>query len=148
MGRSGGRHALGAAQTSSKPTFTRDGATRDGAPILQRNCQTCHRPGEAAPFLLLTCEPARQWAKAIKDVVMEKKMPPWFGESQFGRFANDASFSQSGIHTLVAWVDPGTANGVMEDQDVIIPTGFRAPVRRRRRSDHCLTPLHAAASRP
>src|SRR5580765_4728544 len=76
--------------------------TRDVAPILQLHCQTCHRPGEAAPFSLLTYEQARPWAKAIKYAVLEKKMPPWFADPQFGKFSNDATLSQSDIHTLAA----------------------------------------------
>ena len=64
---------------SSKATFT-----KDVAPILQLHCQKCHRPGEAAPFSLLTYEQARPWAKAIKYAVLEKKMPPWFADPQFG----------------------------------------------------------------
>src|SRR5215470_19388700 len=76
------------------PTFA-----RDVAPILQLHCQTCHRPGEAAPFSLLTYEQARPWAKAIKYAVLEKKMPPWFADPQFGKFSNDASLSKSDITT-------------------------------------------------
>ena len=53
---------------NSKPTFT-----KDVAPILQHNCQTCHRPGEAAPFSLLTYEQARPWAKAIKYAVLREE---------------------------------------------------------------------------
>jgi mono/diheme cytochrome c family protein len=97
---------LPAQLNSAKPTFA-----RDVAPILQRNCQTCHRPGEAAPFSLLTYEQARPWAKAIKEAVLEKKMPPWFADPRFGKFSNDASLSQSDIHTLVAWVDAGAPPG-------------------------------------
>src|SRR5678815_3818916 len=52
------------------PTFT-----KDVAPILQKNCQTCHRPGDAPPFSLLTYEQSRPWAKAIKSAVLTKKMP-------------------------------------------------------------------------
>src|SRR3989475_5687718 len=81
--------------------------TKDVAPILQQNCQTCHRPGEAAPFSLLTYEEARPWAKAIRYAVLEKKMPPWFADPQFGKFSNEASLSQSDLNTLVAWVDAG-----------------------------------------
>src|SRR5437879_4180268 len=84
----------------SGPTFTKDVAA-----ILQRNCQPCHRPGEAAPFSLLTYEQARPWAKAIKSAVLTRKMPPWFADPAFGKFANDASLSHSDIDTLVAWVD-------------------------------------------
>src|ERR1700716_2594768 len=78
------------AQTANlKPTFT-----KDVAPILQQNCQNCHRPGEAAPFSLLTYQQARPWAKAIKSAVLEKKMPPWFADPRFGKFSNEASLSQ------------------------------------------------------
>src|SRR5579872_7489833 len=87
---------------NAKPTFT-----RDVAPILQRNCQTCHRPGEAAPFSMLNFEQARPWAKAIKEAVLEKKMPPWFANPQVGKFSNDPSLSESDLQTLVAWVDAG-----------------------------------------
>jgi hypothetical protein len=95
---------------SAKATFA-----RDVAPILQLHCQNCHRPGEAAPFSLLTYEQARPWAKAIKYAVLEKKMPPWFADPQFGKFANDASLSRSDINTLVDWVDGGAPLGDLKD---------------------------------
>src|SRR6478672_2636945 len=89
------------AQTE-KRTFT-----KDVAPILQRNCQACHRPGEAAPFSLLPYEQARPWAKAIKAAVLQKKMPPWFADPQFGKFSNDRTLTDSEVNTLVAWADGG-----------------------------------------
>ena len=88
------------------PTFT-----KDVAPILQRNCQACHRPGEAAPFSLLTYEQARPWAKAIKAAVLQKKMPPWYADPQFGKFANDPSLSPHDAETIMAWVDAGAPLG-------------------------------------
>src|SRR5207245_2994456 len=91
-----------AATNPSAVTFA-----KDVAPVLQKNCQTCHRPGEAAPFSLLTYEQARPRAKAIKYAVLEKKMPPWFADPQFGKFSNDASLPRSDIDTLVACVDAG-----------------------------------------
>ena len=63
--------------------------TKDVAPILQLHCQTCHRPGEAAPFSLLTYEQARPWAKAIRSAVLQKKMPPWYADPQFGKLTQD-----------------------------------------------------------
>ena len=57
------------------PTFE-----KDVLPILQKHCQECHRPGEIAPFSLLTYESARPWAKAIKTAVVTEKMPPWFAD--------------------------------------------------------------------
>src|SRR4029077_8193557 len=102
---------------NSKATFT-----KDVAPILQVHCQKCHRPGEAAPFSLLTYEQARPWAKAIKYAVLEKKMPPWFADPQFGKFVNDASLSRSDINTLVDWVDSGAPLG--DPKDMPAPRQF------------------------
>ncbi|MFN7939651.1 MAG: cytochrome c [Bryobacteraceae bacterium] len=91
---------------AGKPTFA-----RDVAPILQKNCQGCHRPGQAAPFSLLTYEQARPWAKAIKGAVLQKKMPPWFADPHYGKFANDPSMTQQEVDTLVAWADAGAPLG-------------------------------------
>ena len=74
---------------------------KDVAPVLQKNCQGCHRPGEAAPFSLLTYQDARPWAKAIKEAVVLKKMPPWFADPHFGHFRNDRSLSQK--RTWIRW---------------------------------------------
>ena len=54
--------------------------------FFSSTARSCHRPGEAAPFSLLTYEQARPWAKAIKEAVLQKKMPPWFADPQFGKF--------------------------------------------------------------
>ncbi len=51
---------------------------RDVLPILQKNCQGCHRPGEIGPMPLESYQQVRPWAKAIREVVGTKKMPPWF----------------------------------------------------------------------
>ena len=92
------------------PTFT-----RNVAPILQQNCQSCHRPGEAAPFSLLTYEQARPWAKAIKAAVLQKKMPPWFADPCCGHFANDPSLSPQQLATIADWVKAGTPAGDEKD---------------------------------
>src|SRR5437879_1524298 len=62
---------------------------KDVLPVLQKNCQNCHRPGEAAPFSLLTYKEARPWAAAMKEAVLSKKMPPWFADPHVGKFSND-----------------------------------------------------------
>src|SRR5215467_8008124 len=84
---------------------------RDVAPLLQRNCQECHRPGQAAPFSMLTYEQVRPWAKAIKEAVLQRKMPPWFADPQFGKFANNPTLAKTDIDTLVGWVDGGAPMG-------------------------------------
>jgi len=82
---------------------------------LQARCQECHRPGEAAPFSLLTYEQARPWAKAIKAAVVQGKMPPWFADPHYGKFSNDRSLRKSEIDTVVAWVDAGAPRGDAKD---------------------------------
>ena len=49
-------------------------------PVLQKHCQTCHRPGEIAPMSFLTYESTRPWARAIQAAVQSKKMPPWYAD--------------------------------------------------------------------
>ena len=103
-------YAAPAPTTVSKPTFS-----KDVAPIVQQHCQTCHRPGEAAPFSLLTYKEARPWANSIKEAVVLRKMPPWFADPHFGKFSNDRTMPQRDIDTLVAWVNAGAPEGNPKD---------------------------------
>src|ERR1700692_2016440 len=89
--------ALGAA-----PTVT---YSKDVAPILQKNCEGCHRAGEAAPMSLRTYKEVRPYAAAIKEAVLLKKMPPWFADPKFGHFANDRTMPEQDVKTLVAWAE-------------------------------------------
>ncbi len=97
---------------SSKPvTFN-----KDVLPLMQKDCQECHRPGEVAPMSLLTYSDARPWAKAIKLAVASKKMPPWFADDNAAHFANDRRLSDADIKTIVAWVDGGAVEGDAKDK--------------------------------
>src|SRR5712675_1075401 len=98
------------ASTAGVVTFN-----KDVLPILQRNCQTCHRPGNIAPMSLLTYETTRPWAKAMKAAVVSRKMPPWFADPKYGHFANDRALKQSEIDTIVAWADGGAKEGDAKD---------------------------------
>jgi hypothetical protein len=95
-----------AAEPPSTVTFT-----KDVLPILQKNCQSCHRPGQVAPMSLLSYQEARPWARAIKNAVTLKKMPPWFADPDYGHFTNDRSLSEREIDTLTKWADTGAAEG-------------------------------------
>ena len=67
---------------------------KDVEPILQRNCQTCHRPrARSRPMSFLTYQSVRPWAKAMKAAVVARKMPPWFADPQHGPYLNDRSHS-------------------------------------------------------
>jgi hypothetical protein len=78
------------AQQAVPPTHT---YAKDIAPIMQRSCQTCHRPGTNAPMSLLTYEDVRPWARAIKNKVTQRLMPPWHIERNVGiqQFKDDPS---------------------------------------------------------
>ena len=96
------------ARVATAATFT-----RDVAPIFQRSCQGCHRPGTSAPMSLLTYEDARPWAAPIKAKVAAREMPPWHAVRNVGiqKFKNDPSLSDDEIATIVAWVDAGAPRG-------------------------------------
>src|SRR5579871_3010013 len=86
---------------------------KDIAPILQRACQTCHRPDNIAPMSLLTYTDARPWARSIKQQVAQRNMPPWFVDRHVGirRFKDDPSLTDDEIAKVVAWVDAGAPEG-------------------------------------
>lgn len=97
------------AASKTIPTFA-----KDVAPILQRSCQHCHRPGSIGPMSLLSYEEARPWARSIRSRVARRQMPPWHIDREAGtlhRFKNDPSLSDAEIATIAAWVDGGTPRG-------------------------------------
>ncbi len=102
--------ALAANTAGSKVTFH-----KDVAPIFQKKCQSCHRPGEIGPMSLLTYKDARPWAKAIKQAVATKKMPPWFADPNHGKFANDPSLTEAELTAIANWADQGAPEGNAKD---------------------------------
>jgi mono/diheme cytochrome c family protein len=89
--------------------------SKDIAPIFQRRCQDCHRPGEVAPMSLLTYEDARPWARSIKKHVERREMPPWHADPKHGKFQNDPTLSDEEIAQIVTWVDAGAPEGDPKD---------------------------------
>jgi mono/diheme cytochrome c family protein len=84
---------------------------KDVAPILQRHCVECHRPGGIAPMSLGTYEEVKGYASAMREKVIAGEMPPWHADPRFGEFANDRSLSDREIGTIVAWIDRGAPSG-------------------------------------
>ena len=70
--------AMAADTASTSVTFN-----KDVLPILQNNCQTCHRPNQIAPMSFLTYQEVRPWAQAMKTAVLTKQMPPWFADPKY-----------------------------------------------------------------
>ena len=99
---------------------------KDVEPILQRNCQACHRPGQVAPMSFLTYQNVRPWAKAMKAAVVSRKMPPWFADPQHGPYLNDRSLKQNEIDTIAQWADAGAPEGDVKDAPVAVvwPQGW------------------------
>lgn len=93
--------------------------TKDIAPILFKNCVTCHRAGEVAPMSLRNYDETRPWAKAIKEKVSSREMPPWFADPAHGSFSNDASLSAKEIKAVVKWVDAGAPRGNPNEMPVM-----------------------------
>jgi hypothetical protein len=93
--------------------------SKDVAPIVFENCVYCHRPGEIAPFSMLTFASVRPWAKSIKEQVLQRRMPPWFADSHYGSFVNARRLSDKDIQTIVNWVDGGSREGSPADMPAV-----------------------------
>ena len=83
--------------------------------ILHERCAECHHPGTAAPFSLMTYEDAQNWSEMIREVVVDRRMPPWNADPRHGKFSNDLRMPKDEIDTLVAWINEGAPFGKKED---------------------------------
>lgn len=88
---------------------------RDVAPILQKNCQDCHRAGRIGPMHLMTYDDVAPWSETIRSVVQEERMPPWHADPKYGHFVNERRLSKTEKATLLSWIDQGCAEGRKED---------------------------------
>jgi peroxiredoxin len=88
---------------------------RDVSRVLQKNCQECHRPGQIGPMPLLTYEDALAWSDTVREVIEQKRMPPWLADPHFGTFLNDRSLSAEDRATLLGWIDQGCPKGNLAD---------------------------------
>jgi hypothetical protein len=106
----------GSASAGKMVTFA-----KDVAPILQERCQECHHKGSMAPMSLVSYEETRPWAKAIRQRVITRQMPPWHLDKTVGvqKFKNDISLSDEQIATIVRWVDEGAPMGDAKDMPAL-----------------------------
>lgn len=135
-----------ALQTSSAhvPITTKVRFTREVIRIFQQNCLGCHRPGGIAPFSLTSYEEARPWAKAIKEELLEKRMPPWNALKGFGDFRNAPPLMQNEVDLIVDWVEGGVPRGDVKDlpPEPVIPSVWPLGTPDRTLE---LAPVHVAA---
>ena len=109
------------AQSGETPTFS-----KDVAPILFKNCVSCHRPGEMAPMSLLTYAQARPFARSIREKVELGTMPPWHAEAPAGTFLNERQLTSTEKGILVRWASNGAPEGDPKDMPPVpsFPTGW------------------------
>src|SRR5688500_2515006 len=99
------------AAPSATPTFN-----KDVLPLLQRQCQECHRPNSIAPMSFMTYKDTRPWARAIEKAVVARTMPPWFADPSVGHFKNTKLLTDAEIATISAWVKNGAPEGDPKDK--------------------------------
>ncbi len=107
------KFALGLAATASAASGAAPTFSKEVAPILFKHCSKCHGPnGIASNAPFLSYEKVRPWAKAIREKVLLREMPPWPADPNGSlKFRNDARLSQHDIDTLAAWVNAGAPKG-------------------------------------
>lgn len=110
--------AVGGLCQAHEPITTKLTWTREISRIFFKRCVTCHREGGSAPMSLVNYGEARPWAKAVRDEVLERRMPPWGPVKGFGDFRNDASLSEPEIALIVNWVEGGAPKG----EDIYLPS--------------------------
>jgi len=113
----GALFALSAPSTAAKLEQGPVTFSKDIAPIFQAKCEECHRKGTVAPMSLITYQETRPWAKAIRERVLSRQMPPWHVDKTVGiqHFANDRSLTEAELNTIVRWVDAGAPQGDPKD---------------------------------
>ena len=102
-----------------EPITTKVRFNKEVIRVLQHSCLACHRQGGIAPWSLVTYDEARPWAKAIKEEMLEKRMPPWRAVKGYGDFRNAPQLNQREIDLIVNWVEGGAPKG--DDKD--LPAG-------------------------
>jgi peroxiredoxin len=95
---------------------------KDVSRVVQQHCQECHRPGQIGPMPLLTYEDVSSWAAMIREVVEEKRMPPWHADAKHGSFRNNRTLPTADRTTLLTWIDQGCPRG--DDKELPAPRTF------------------------
>jgi peroxiredoxin len=95
---------------------------RDISRIVQNRCQECHRPGQIGPMSLLSYDDVSSWAQMIREVVQDKRMPPWHADPSHGKFRNDRSLPAQEREALLAWINQGCPHG--DERDLPRPRTF------------------------
>jgi len=110
---------------SHKPITTTILFKNEVAQIFQRKCFQCHTENNLG-MSLTTYTDARPWARAIREEILDRRMPPWTAVRGYGRFSNDISLSAREMEVILSWADGGAPSGVTKAEEPIPPV-FVAP---------------------
>jgi hypothetical protein len=105
---------------SHKPITTNILFKNEIAQIFQRKCFQCHSPDNMS-FSFTTYTDARPWARAIREEILERRMPPWTAVRGYGHFANDISLTARETEIILSWADGGAPSGVLKVEESIPP---------------------------
>ena len=83
----------------------------DIAPILYKNCTSCHRPGGGAPFSMLSYPSTSPWTTSIVNVLQDSEMPPWSADTSYLHFVNERQITQADKDSLLTWIYDGALQG-------------------------------------
>lgn len=112
-------------ETRHVPITTKIVFNREIAQIFQKKCFQCHTDGNVS-VPLTTYKEARPWAVAIKEEILERKMPPWGAAQGYGHFSNDMSLTGREVSLILSWADGGAPSGVLladeDKQPVFVPS--------------------------
>ena len=89
--------------------------TKNIAPLIFKNCSSCHRPGQVAPFSLLTYEDVKKHSKEIVELTAKREMPPWKAKHGYGNFEGERRLSDADIKMIAQWVKGGMEFGDEKD---------------------------------
>lgn len=112
------------AKENSKVTYSNQIAR-----ILQRNCTSCHRKGEIAPFALTNYKEVAGWAETMLEVIEDNRMPPWHASEKHGTFLNERRLTSEEKKLLEEWVENGAPEGDPKDlpEEKTYTTGWQLP---------------------
>ncbi len=102
-------------RTSADPSRSAVSFAKDIAPLFQKRCEACHRQDGVAPMALVTYEESRPWARAIREKVVSRQMPPFQATGAIGRYQHDPRLTDDEIATITKWVDSGAPKGNAKD---------------------------------
>ena len=102
--------AADSSPTAERPTFN-----KHIAPIVFEHCASCHRPGEVAPFSLLTYTDVKKRARQIGKATSNRLMPPWKSVEGHGKFIGERRLTKEQIELIGRWVNEETPEGDASD---------------------------------